>query len=53
MMEHVDYVLSPSSYVIKSFLARGFKPEQILRNVYPWICLVFRRRANRARHRVR
>ena len=35
MMEHVDYVLSPSSYVTKSFLARGFKPEQILRNVYP------------------
>jgi glycosyltransferase involved in cell wall biosynthesis len=35
MMEHVDYVLSPSSYVTQSFLARGFKPEQILRNVYP------------------
>jgi glycosyltransferase involved in cell wall biosynthesis len=35
MMEHVDYVLSPSSYVTKSFLAHGFKPEQILRNVYP------------------
>ncbi|MGD0207876.1 MAG: glycosyltransferase family 4 protein [Verrucomicrobiota bacterium] len=35
MMELVDYVLSPSSYVTKSFLARGFKLEQILRNVYP------------------
>jgi starch synthase len=35
MMEHVDYVLSPSSYVTQSFLARGFKPEQIIRNVYP------------------
>ncbi len=35
MMEHVDYVLSPSSYVARSFLERGFKPEQILRNVYP------------------
>ena len=35
MMEHVDYVLSPSSYVDRSFLERGFRPEQILRNVYP------------------
>ena len=35
LAEHTDYVLSPSSYVTKSFLARGFKPEQILRNVYP------------------
>ena len=33
--ESVDYVLSPSSYVSQSFLARGFKPEQILRNIYP------------------
>jgi starch synthase len=32
---HTDYVLSPSSYVTNSFLARGFKPEQILKNVYP------------------
>jgi len=35
MMPLVDYVLSPSSYVTQSFLARGFRPEQILRNVYP------------------
>jgi glycosyltransferase involved in cell wall biosynthesis len=35
MMEDVDYVLSPSSYVTNSFLTRGFKPEQILKNVYP------------------
>lgn len=35
MMPHVDYVLSPSSFVTNSFLARGFKPEQILKNVYP------------------
>lgn len=35
MMPHVDYVLSPSSFVTRSFLERGFKPEQILRNVYP------------------
>jgi glycosyltransferase involved in cell wall biosynthesis len=35
MMEDVDYVLSPSSYVSQSFLARGFKPDQILKNVYP------------------
>jgi len=35
MLEDVDYVLSPSSYVTRSFLERGFRPEQILRNVYP------------------
>ncbi|MEQ1861089.1 MAG: glycosyltransferase [Chthoniobacteraceae bacterium] len=35
MMEDVDFVLSPSAYVTRSFLERGFKPEQILSNVYP------------------
>jgi glycosyltransferase involved in cell wall biosynthesis len=35
MMEHVDYVLSPSSFVTRSFLEHGFRPDQILRNVYP------------------
>jgi glycosyltransferase involved in cell wall biosynthesis len=35
MMPHVDYVLSPSSFVTRSFLERGFQPEQMLRNVYP------------------
>lgn len=35
MMPLTDYVLSPSSFVTRSFLARGFRPEQILRNVYP------------------
>jgi glycosyltransferase involved in cell wall biosynthesis len=35
MMPQVDYVLSPSSYVTRSFLEHGFKREQILRNVYP------------------
>jgi glycosyltransferase involved in cell wall biosynthesis len=35
MMEDVDLVLSPSSYVSESFLTRGFPPERILRNVYP------------------
>ena len=32
---HTDYILSPSTYVTNSFLARGFRPEQILRNLYP------------------
>jgi glycosyltransferase involved in cell wall biosynthesis len=32
---HTDFILSPSRYVTDSFLARGFKPEQILKNVYP------------------
>lgn len=35
MMADVDFVLSPSTWVSKSFLERGFKPDQILRNVYP------------------
>jgi glycosyltransferase involved in cell wall biosynthesis len=35
LAEGVDFVLSPSSYVTRSFLARGYKPEQILRNIYP------------------
>ncbi len=35
MMPLVDYVLSPSAHVTRSFLAHGFRPEQILRNVYP------------------
>jgi len=35
MMADVDFVLSPSTFVTRSFLERGFKPEQILRNVYP------------------
>lgn len=35
MMEDVDFVLSPSSFVTRSFLERGFKPGQILTNVYP------------------
>jgi alpha-maltose-1-phosphate synthase len=35
MLAETDFVLSPSRYVTRSFLARGFKPEQILQNVYP------------------
>jgi glycosyltransferase involved in cell wall biosynthesis len=34
-VEHVDYVLCPSSFVRNSFLARGFKPQQILDVFYP------------------
>jgi glycosyltransferase involved in cell wall biosynthesis len=35
MLDHVDYVLSPSTFVTRSFLARGFRSEQIVHNVYP------------------
>lgn len=35
MLSETDYVLSPSSYVTSSFLARGFQRDQILKNVYP------------------
>ena len=35
MLEHVDFVLSPSTFVTESFLARGFRSGQIIPNVYP------------------
>ncbi len=41
MLVNVDYVLSPSSYVTQSFLERGFKPSQILKNAYPIDLSVF------------
>lgn len=34
-LAETDFVLSPSSYVTNSFLARGFKPKQILENPFP------------------
>jgi glycosyltransferase involved in cell wall biosynthesis len=44
MLTNADYVLSPSSYVTQSFLARGFAPGQILKNVYPVNLSVFKPR---------
>ena len=44
MLPEVDYVLSPSSFVCRSFLDRGFKPDQILPNVYPVDLSLFRPR---------
>jgi alpha-maltose-1-phosphate synthase len=44
MMEHVDYVFTASSYVTKSFLARGFKPEQLLPHPRPLNTSSFRPR---------
>lgn len=35
MMESVDYVLAPSSFVANSFLQRGFSPERVLSTFYP------------------
>jgi glycosyltransferase involved in cell wall biosynthesis len=35
MLKHVDYILSASSFVTNTFLARGFKPEQILPHPRP------------------
>ncbi|MDB6016926.1 MAG: hypothetical protein JWR19_1415 [Pedosphaera sp.] len=35
MLADVDYVFAPSSFVANSFLTRGFKPEQIIKDVYP------------------
>jgi glycosyltransferase involved in cell wall biosynthesis len=34
MMDDIDYVLSPSTYVTESFLKRGFQSEQVLPTVY-------------------
>jgi glycosyltransferase involved in cell wall biosynthesis len=35
MLEHVDYVLSASSFVTRSFLERGYKSERILPHARP------------------
>ena len=35
MMEKVDFVLAPSSFVTQSFLDRGFSPDQIMYSPYP------------------
>jgi starch synthase len=50
MLAEVDYVLSPSSYVTNSFLARGFKPEQILTNIYPVNLSLFQPRSEPRPH---
>ena len=42
LAEGPDFILSPSSYVTQSFLARGFRPDQILRNIYPVNLALFR-----------
>src|ERR1700722_3585992 len=42
MMEHVDYVLSASSFVGRTFLERGFKPECILPHPRPIDLSAFR-----------
>lgn len=42
MMELVDYVMAPSSFVAQSFLARGFKTDQILRNIFPTNLFLFK-----------
>jgi glycosyltransferase involved in cell wall biosynthesis len=42
MMPDVDFVLSPSTFVTRSFLQRGFKPEQIIKNIYPLDLSCFR-----------
>src|SRR6266850_1854515 len=47
MLPDADYVLSPSSYVTESFLARGFKREQLLRNMYPVDLALFQPAAKR------
>ena len=51
MMADVDYVLSPSTFVTRSFLERGFKPEQMLRNVYPLDLFLFQTACGAAAHR--
>lgn len=42
MMEDVDFVISPSEFVTKSFLARGFSNDQIIPVVYPQDLSVFK-----------
>jgi alpha-maltose-1-phosphate synthase len=45
MMEHVDYVFTASNFVAQSFLARGFKPEQLLPHPRPLNLAAFKPRA--------
>ena len=45
MLPDVDYVLAPSTFVSNSFIERGFKPERIIRNVYPTDLSCFKPRA--------
>jgi alpha-maltose-1-phosphate synthase len=35
MLLETDYVFAPSSFVANSFLTRGFKPSQVLKEIYP------------------
>ena len=49
MMEHVDYVLSPSTFVTRSFLERGFKAEQIVKNIYALDLSLFKPPAEKVR----
>jgi alpha-maltose-1-phosphate synthase len=35
MLPHTDFVLSPSSFVARSFVERGFPKERILKTFYP------------------
>jgi len=44
MLEHVDYVFTASKYVADSFLARGFKPEQLFPHPRPLNVSAFRPR---------
>ena len=44
MMEQVDYVFTASTYVANSFLARGFKPEQLFPHPRPIDISAFRPR---------
>jgi glycosyltransferase involved in cell wall biosynthesis len=44
MMQHVDYVFTASTYVANSFLARGFKPEQLFPHPRPLNIASFRPR---------
>jgi len=42
ILEDVDYVLSPSTHVTRSFIERGYDPEKILQNIYPVDLSLFR-----------
>jgi glycosyltransferase involved in cell wall biosynthesis len=35
MLKHVDFILSPSSFVTQSYVKHGFDPKRILGNFYP------------------
>jgi len=49
MLDHTDFIISPSSYVTESFTKRGWDPKNILHVPYPVDLELFQRESDRFR----